>query len=272
MSRLVEAIKKAQIGTPGPKHRPAREKFSAQENLTIPHPEHESGDSGVFRTLAHHVVPVDSSYLHERRVIAASNQDDRVGPYRQLRTQLLKTMQENHWQTLAITSAHVGAGKTLTSSNLAIAMSRDINTTVLLVDLDLETPTMHQVLNLKPEKGLVDYLEDRAELGEILFNPGLERLAVLAGRSAGRNASELLTTPRMQHLIHDLCHQDASNITIFDLPPLLRNDDAVMFAPFADATLVVVEEGVTTEDQLRETMRLLEKANVIGTILNKART
>jgi len=271
MSRLVEAIKKAQTETHGPNHRPARDKSSSRADLAKQHPEHESYDSGVFRALAHHVVTVDNIHLREKRVIAASNQDDRVGPYRQLRTQLLKTMQDNRWQTLAITSAHVSAGKTLTATNLAISMSKDINTTVLLVDLDLETPTMHQVLNLKPEKGLVDYLEGRAELGEILFNPGLKRLAVLAGRSAGKNASELLNSPRMQHLIRDLCHQDASNITIFDLPPLLRNDDAVMFAPFADATLVVVEDGVTTEDQLRETMRLLEKANVIGTILNKAR-
>ena len=271
MSRIVDAIKKAQTRTRGPSHRPAQDKLSSRADLAKQHPEHEPHNSGVFRTLAHHVVTMDNSHLREKRVIAASNQDDRVGPYRQLRTQLLKTMQDNNWQTLAITSAHVGAGKTLTASNLAISMSTNINTMVLLVDLDLETPTIHQVLNLETEKGLVDYLEGRAELGEILFNPGLERLAVLAGRSAGKSSSELLNTPRMQHLFRDLCHRDASNITIFDLPPLLRNDDAVLFAPFADATLVVVEDGVTTEDELRETMRLLEKANVVGTILNKAR-
>jgi len=118
---------------------------------------------------------------------------------------------------------------------------------------------------------LVDFLEGQAELEEILFDPGLNRLAVLAGRSAGRHSSELLASPKMQDLMRDLCHQDEANITIFDLPPLLRNDDAILFAPYADATLVVVEDGVTTEDQLRQAMRLLDKANVIGTILNKAR-
>ena len=271
MSRIQEAIKKVQL-----KHRdvvdaPERNRRTSKELVVARRPMPDPNDSGVFRSLAQHVVRIDDGYLEEKRVIAASNQDDRVGPYRQLRTQLLKTMQENQWQTLAITSAHEGAGKTLTSANLALSLSRNIGTTVLLVDLDLETPTMHQVLNLEPEKGLVDYLEGKAELGEILFNPGLQRLAVLAGRAAGKKASELLDTPKMQHLIHDLCHQDSNNITIFDLPPLLRNDDAIMFVPFADATLVVVEDGVTTEDQLRESMRLLEKANVIGTILNKAR-
>ena len=271
MSRIQEAIKKAQSEHQHPVEHPVRDGRQYATDPSTSDSTQEVHDSGMFRTLAHHIASVDSAHLHEKRVIAASNRDERVGPYRQLRTQILKTMQDNNWQTLAITSAHESAGKTLTSANLAISMSRNITTTVLLVDLDLETPTMHQVLNLRPEKGLVDYLEGHADLGEILFNPGLERLAILVGRSAGKKASELLATPRMQHLIHDLCHQDSSNITIFDLPPLLRNDDAVMFTPFADATLVVVEDGVTTEEQLREAMRLLDKANVIGTILNKAK-
>ena len=218
-----------------------------------------------------HIVHADNEQLREQRVIAASEDDDRVGHYRQLRTQLLKTMRDNQWTTLAVTSAHEGAGKSLTCSNLAISLSKDVNTTVLLVDLDLKTPTIHKKLNLEPQKGLVDYLEGNAELDDIVFNPGIEGLTVLAGRSAGRESSELLASPRMNNLIRDLYNQDVANIIIFDLPPLLRNDDAMLFAPFADAVLVVVEDSVTTEDQLRHAMQLLEKANVIGTILNKAR-
>jgi Mrp family chromosome partitioning ATPase len=180
-------------------------------------------------------------------------------------------MRDNLLSNLAITSAHEGAGKTLTAANLAISLSMDVNTTVLLVDLDLNTPTIHEKLNLSPEKGLVDYLEGQAELDEILFDPGFDRLTVLAGRSAGKESSELLASPKMRDLMRDLCQEDAANITIFDLPPLLRNDDAILFAPLADATMLVVEDGVTTEDQLQQSMRLLDKANVIGTILNKAR-
>jgi len=219
-----------------------------------------------------HVVPVDNEHLREHRVIAASEHDERVGVYRQLRTRVLQIMRDNRWETLAITSAHEGAGKTLTSSNLAISLSKDLNTSVLLVDLDLKKPTVHKVLNLKPSKGLVDFLENTAELDEILFNPGLPRLTVLAGRSAGKYSSELLASPKMKELMRDLCRQDETNITIFDLPPLLRNDDAIMFAPYADATLLVIEDGVTTENQLRQSLHLLHTSNVIGTILNKARS
>ncbi len=217
------------------------------------------------------MVQIDNEHLREERVIAASENDERVSWYRQLRTLLLKTMQDNHWKTLAITSPNERAGKSLTAANLSISLSRAPDISVLLVDLDLKTPTIHQKLNFQPEKGLIDYLEGAAELDDILFNPGLSRLTVLAGRPSGRYSSELLASAKMLDLAQDLCKQDVTTITVFDLPPLLRNDDAILFAPYADAVLLVVEDGVTNEEQLLQSKRLLSKANLVGSILNKAR-
>jgi len=270
MGRIEEALRKAKGGRHVNVNHAATNRadvmdHAAPETSTLSHSLEDS------KIRSNHVVRVNNERLLEQRVIAASQHDDRVGHYRQLRTRLLKTMRDNKWTTLAITSAHERAGKTLTAANLAISLSRDVNTTVLLVDLDLNTPTVHQKLNLKPEKGLVDYLEGTADLEDIVFDPGIEGLIVIAGRSAGKESSELLASPTMNRLIRDLYDQDVASIIIFDLPPLLRNDDAILFSPFADAVLVVVEDGVTTEEQLRHAMQLLDKANVIGTILNKSR-
>ncbi len=270
MGRIEEAIKKAQGGHQRQVGHSAMQGSQKERDPALRANKHPRG-LAVPEIRARHIVDVDNEQLWEHRVIAASDHDERVGPYRQLRTQVLKTMRDNQWTTLAITSANEGAGKTLTAANLAIGLAKDVSTTVLLVDLDLRTPTIHEILNLNSGKGLVDFLEGQAELEEILFDPGLDRLTVLAGRSAGKNSSELLASPKMQDLMRDLCQQDEEKITIFDLPPLLRNDDAILFAPYADATLLVVEDGVTTEDHLRQSMYLLDKANVIGTILNKAR-
>ena len=270
MGRIEEALRKAKANRQGNIERGATDNSGISQN-----PAESASKQGLRSKLsqirASNIVRADYEQLQEQRVIAASEHDERVGHYRQLRTQLLKTMRDNILTNLAITSAHEGAGKTLTAANLAIALAKDTNMTVLLVDLDLNTPSIHQKLNLSPEKGLVDFLEGQAELDEILFDPGFDRLMVLAGRSAGKESSELLASPKMQDLMRNLCQQDEANITIFDLPPILRNDDAILFAPYADATLLVVEDGVTTEDQLQQSMHLLEKANVIGTIFNKAR-
>lgn len=282
MERLREAIKKARAdrqGQIGQTSRGEREHTletaeidGRERRPDISYPtDRDDGRSGADQAFTSQLVHVNNETLREQRVIAASEHDHRVEPYRQLRTQILRLMQDNGWRTLAITSANEGAGKTLTSVNLAISLSRHIGTTVLLVDLDLRTPTVHEKLGLDPDKGLVDFLEERAALEEILFDPGLNQLIVLAGRSAGKFSSELLASPRMKSLMDDLCQTGEAGITIFDLPPLLRNDDALLFTPYVDATLVVVEDGITTEEQLKQSMRLLQNANVVGTILNKAR-
>lgn len=272
MGRIEEALRKAKANrrtvVPNQPISSLSKVDSGQNRLAPKADLHDVSDSPAVSPK--HFAAFNNAMLREERVIAASDQDDRVGPYRQLRTQLLKMMQDQHWATLAITSATENAGKSLTAANLAISLSRVAGTTVLLVDLDLKTPTIHKKLNLTPEKGLVDYLGGMAELEDILFDPGIDNLTVLVGRPAGRNSSELLASPKMDALMRGLCQNVDGNLTIFDLPPLLRNDDAILFAPHADATLIVVEDGVTTEDELNRSIRLLSKANFVGTVFNKA--
>jgi Mrp family chromosome partitioning ATPase len=57
---------------------------------------------------------------------------------------------------------------------------------------------------------------------------------------------------------------------VFDLPPVLNAADAMAFAPYVDATLLVVEEGKTKRKEIEHTLELLAGTNVLGTVLNKA--
>ncbi len=210
--------------------------------------------------------------LHRNRVIAGINSDERIEVYRQLRTQVRQILDKNQWNTLAITSAGENAGKTLTATNLAIALSREVTQTVLLVDLDLREPTVHKTLDIKAEHGLVDVLSGEVEVEDVLINPGFPRLVVLPGRALGHYSSELLSSPAMKRLVLDIRNRYPSRVIIFDLPPLLRNDDALLFTPTIDATMLVVEEGVTTADELHRCEELLgSSTQLIGTVLNKAR-
>lgn len=215
-------------------------------------------------------VELSDVVLRDNRVIAGFERDRRVEAYRQLRSQVLRKMASENWRTLAITSPGENAGKTLTSINLAISLSRDVNQTVLLVDLDLRKPSIHNMLGVDVEFGIVDYLEDRVKLEDMLFNPGFERLVVLPGTPQGQYASEILSSPRMQDLMQELAARYESRIIIFDLPPLLRNDDALIIAPTVDTNLLVVEEGVSSADDIRKCLHLLEGCHLMGTILNKA--
>lgn len=229
-------------------------------------------------------LPVDISYtltrqirltdeeLKARRIVAGFAHDPRSEPYRQLRTQILQKMKSNAWRTLAITSPTSASGKTLTAINLAISLSQDVNQTVVLVDLDLKNPAVAQTLGVEHiDCGVVDYLDGKIGLEQILINPGFNRLVILPGLPSGPCSSEVLSSPAMQSLHEELVSRYDNRLVIYDLPALLQSDDAMMFAPAADATLLVVEDGKASREDLERCQQLLEGVNLIGNILNKAR-
>jgi capsular exopolysaccharide synthesis family protein len=208
--------------------------------------------------------------LIENRLIAGILSDPRATAFKMLRTQVLHAMRENGWSVLAITGPTSGIGKSLVAANLAISMSLEVNQTVLLVDLDLRRPSLHKYFGFEPDQGLLDYLTGDAKLEDLFVNPTYKRLLLLPGRSTTSESSELLSSPRMLDLVADLKRKYDSRIIIFDLPPLLNIDDAMVILPNVDATVMVVENGKNTESEVQQSMRLLQSTNLIGTILNKA--
>lgn len=103
-------------------------------------------------------VELNEQVLRDNRIVAGSSFDKRAEPYRQLRTQVLQKLRANSWKTLAVTSPNNGAGKTITAVNLAISLSKEVNQTVMLVDLDLRNPNVLNVLGINAEQGLMDHL------------------------------------------------------------------------------------------------------------------
>lgn len=215
-------------------------------------------------------IDVPQSVLSENRLIAGNRSDPRATSFRMLRTQVLHEMRENDWSLLAVTGPTAGIGKSLVATNLAISISFEVNQTVLLVDLDLRRPSIHKYFNFEPEHGLLDYLKGEAELKDVFVNPVFKRLALLPGRGSTTESSELLSSPRTLNLVKELKSRYKSRIIVFDMPPLLNVDDAIVFLPNVDATLLVVENGRNTQSEVQNSMRLLEATNLIGTVLNKA--
>lgn len=217
------------------------------------------------------IVEPDDEDLISNRVIAGFIHDDRVEVYRQLRTQVLDTLKANKWNTLAITSPGENAGKTLTATNLAISISKEVNQTVMLVDLDLRKPNVHTTLNIEIEKGIIDCVFNGEPLEDTLINPGFPRVVVLPAMPMGQHSSEILSSPEMKLFLEEVTSRYKDRIIIFDLPPLLRNDDAMVFVPNTDACLMVVEDGKTTPEDIKRSLQLLKNSHLIGTVLNKAR-
>ncbi len=213
---------------------------------------------------------ISEQHLRDNRVIAGFPDDPNSSPFRILRTQLMQELRQHELNSIAITAAHSGAGKSLVAANLAVSLSLMTNITVLLVDLDLRNPSIHHYFDIDVKYGLYDYLTDAIPLKNILVNPGIDRLVVLPGSKPTSGSSELLATKEALNLIDEICSRYASRIILFDLPPLIGLDDALVVLPKIDASIFVVEANKTTEAELQQSMQILEDHHLLGTVFNKA--
>ena len=260
MDRIKTALEKSRVR----RRKPALEPVRTSRSENDEHP------FGAIEYTHSKRIDVMQNVLSENRLIAGIRSDPRATAFRMLRTQVLHAMRENNWSMLAVTGPTGGIGKSLVAANLAISISMEVNQTVLLVDLDLRRPSIHKYFGIEPDQGLLDYLNGDAKLDDLFINPVYKRLLLLPGRGTTTESSELLSSPRMHNMLEDLRGKYDSRIIIFDLPPLLNIDDAMVFLPNVDATLMVVENGKNTQSEVQQSMRLLQSTNLIGTVLNKA--
>jgi protein-tyrosine kinase len=216
------------------------------------------------------VVAVSEQDLANKRVIASQYSNSQSGVFRMLRTQVLQKMREKSWQTLAITSPTAGEGKSLVSSNLAVAVAMESNQTVLLVDLDLRNPRLSDYFGLDVKIGLKDYLEGDIDLTDVLINPGVKGLVILPGKGRAENSAELLSSQKMNRLVADLKAKYNSRMIIFDMPPILQTDDVLLASQYIDSTLLVLEDGKNKESEIVKALQLLEGTHLIGSVLNKS--
>jgi capsular exopolysaccharide synthesis family protein len=170
-------------------------------------------------------------------------------------------------KVIVLSSPNPGEGKTLVTSNLAIALAR-ANKRVLVIDGDLRKPRIHEIFGLDNRSGLSDVLSCRgAELPGIRTQetsvPGL--LVLPSGSSAD---TDLLYNGHLPELVGQLRRQ--FDIVLIDTPPMLHLPDARVFARHADAVVLVVRSRRTTKDAaLIARQRFAEDGTtVLGTILN----
>lgn len=216
------------------------------------------------------IVKSSTESLEGQRVIAGMYNNPQSAVFRMLRTQILQKMRAKNWQTLAITSPTAGEGKSLVASNLAVAIAMELNQTVMLVDMDLRNPSLNKYFSLDAELGLKDYLEQDIALSEVLINPGVKRMVILPGKGRAEDSAELLSSPKMAHLVDDLKAQYDSRMIIFDVPPILQTDDVLLTTQYFDCTLLVLEDGKNKESEIARSLQLLEGTHLIGSVLNKS--
>ena len=180
----------------------------------------------------------------------------RTEAFRVLRTNLQFLDLDHQPRCLVISSALQGEGKTMTSTNLAIALAQTGRRT-LLIDGDLRRPRVAGLLGLDAAVGLTTVLVGNTDVQEAIQVHDPSGLHFLASGAKPPNPTEILQSRVTQELIREL--SDSYDMVIIDGPPLLPVADASVLATIADGVILVIQHGKTTRDAVADAVTRLEQ-------------
>ena len=217
-------------------------------------------------------VKLDMNTLADNRCVAIFPYARETEVYKVLRTQVLRYTKEKGGNTIMITSALPGEGKTLTAINLSFTFAKLFEQTVLLVDGDLRQQDIHKRLGFESDRGLADYLVDNRPVPEIITWPGIDKLTLISGGRLIHESTELLGSTRMKDLVQDMKTRYPDRYVFFDVPPILSSADALAFVPLVDYIIMVVRAGTTSTNDVKKALELIPQEKVIGFVLNRYNT
>ena len=173
---------------------------------------------------------------------------------------------------IMMTSAMPGEGKSFTSINLAMSIAAELDHTVMLVDADVARPSLLKKLGLGEAPGLLDLLEGKADMSEVLMRTNIDKLTLLPSGRPHPKSTELLASAAMRQLMQDMASRYSDRIIIFDSPPLLLTTESRVLATQMGQVVVVVQAGKTLQADVQHALSTIESCPVRMMLLNKART
>ncbi len=185
--------------------------------------------------------------------------------YRIIRTKILQHPKQP--RVLLVSSAGPGDGKSVTSVNLAGALSLKAHTTVLLMDADIRRSTVHSQLGLPKSPGLADLLEGKAELCDVVIRAEqFPSLYVMPAGAPRANPTELLDSPRWREVCEII--RQTFQYVVIDSPPIEGVADYDLLQSAADGIIVVVRPDHTRRPACFKAIQTVPKPKLVGVVLN----
>ncbi len=191
-----------------------------------------------------------------------------VESYKNIRTSITFLLSEANGNSMTVTSANAGEGKSTTSANLAVAFSQ-LGKKVLIIDADLRKASLHRKFNVKNVKGLAEVLQEEALFEEVYCEISPELHILTAGVSPA-NPSELLDSDNFSKLMEKL--KSSYDYVLIDTPPLNVVSDSLIVAPHTSGVVFVVRDGYTPHYSIKKAIDVMRfsNINILGSVMNGA--
>lgn len=165
---------------------------------------------------------------------------------------------------ILVTSSISGEGKSFIAANLAVSLALT-GKKVVLVDMDLNSPTLANILKVNGEDGVTQFLTGEKEPEEIIKRiEEHKNLFFIPSGQLPENPTELLSNGKVKELIDYL--ENIFDMVIIDTSPLVLVTDGYILTGLCDATLYVVRHKYTPKMLIKR----IDENNHINPINNPA--
>lgn len=197
---------------------------------------------------------------------AALNSAQALEAFRELRIHLGFAFGSAGPITVAITSPSAGEGKSLVSSNLAVAFA-EVGRRTLLIDGDTRRGDAHRLLGRERVPGLTDYLRERSG-HDIIQSTDVKGLDFIGSGSRGSSTPELLASNRLAQFMGTL--KRSYDVIIVDCPPLAAGGDAVILSALTGNMALVLRTGSTDKQLTQAKLDQLHglPMRILGAVMN----
>ena len=282
-ARRLAQIREAGIEVPGEDPAEAARSMAAQPS---PGPRHPDGPAAARESDADQnsvVVSQRISFDLERLavdgfLVPQAPRSHMADQYRVIKRPLIAnamgrgSVRAAHGNLIMVTSAMPGEGKSFTAINLAMSIAAEMDHTVMLVDADVARPSILRKLHLPEAPGLLDLLEGKAKMNDVLMRTNIDTLTILPSGRPHPKATELLASDAMRQLLNDMGTRYPDRIIIFDSPPLLLTTEARVLASQMGQVVMVVQAGKTLQADVQHALSTIESCPIRLLLLNQART
>ena len=211
--------------------------------------------------------------LHKKRAApyygyGGNNDASFLEALRVLHTNIRMLSSDHPIRSIVISSALPGDGKSTVSANLA-QVATAMGQRVLIVDVDLRKPQVHERLAMPNSLGLSNLISDDLPLKSAIqqVSPA-SQLFVLTAGTIPPDPTKLLASQKMQQLMGTF--ERCFDLVIYDAPPITGLADVSLIGQRTDGLVLISRMGKTDRTVLDQTISTLKLAQImtLGIVAN----
>ncbi|MEL6926615.1 MAG: CpsD/CapB family tyrosine-protein kinase, partial [Bacteroidota bacterium] len=162
-------------------------------------------------------------------------------------------------KTIAVCSGHAKEGKSIVTAQLGkLLASFDIN--VLLIDMNMEKPTLHEYFKMENYAGMDDILEHDAHAHSLIRTNGMQNLSLITAGSKSATTSTQVFSPRTGSFLEKM--RAEYDVILIDTAAVTRRLDAAAIMQLCDANLYLFRKGHSRKRRLSKAKSFIQKYQI----------